>query len=371
MSNPNNIQNRFRFFTFYKWGAMACLGLSIIFLFVGIAQSASGGSVIDPIKPDFSNLSADNPVSINLQEAENIGVEYVEKTSRRSTNTYNYFVIKTQDRKFILETDDKDEVKKGASINIKSKISPITAENQSNIKTLATKNIANENAKLGEDELLDIKFVTHYTESDRLGSDYWGWMAFGVLLFAALVLGIRYWWDKRNYTIAIQDIRQISADYHSPNQALAQNYQYPENSNRYGGSNQTFLESNSPISNENDYQNSYQNNYQNNRQSSYRESPVFNPDPNYGTFKSPDRQNKTKKTTYVLSAIFLGIFGVHHFYEQKVVFGLLHLSWLFCMIIPLFALNQLSGFFLLAFVLLPITLLVSIIQALVRLFSKE
>jgi len=347
MSEPAKINNKFRYFTFYKWGAIACFLLSIIFLFAGISQSAGGGSVIDTLKPDFSNLSKEKPASIVLQEAENIGVEYTAKTGRRSTTTYNYFVIKTHNKKLILETEDKDKVKKGVSINIQDSISATTAENQKNIKTLAIKNNVNENTKIGEQELLDIKFVQHYTDSDKLGSDYWGWIAFAIFFVCTLVFGIRYWWDKRNYIIAMEDIRQNSSFSQNINQPTKLNQQQPE----YNNQNTNFTNTDTPTNNQNSYQN----------------IPVSTP---IYTSNSSYNQPKSNKTTYILLAIFLGIFGVHHFYNHKIIFGFLHLIWLVCFIIPFFAMEQLALIFLLSFILLPITFVVSLIQALVKGLSK-
>ncbi len=357
MLNSTKIKNKFRYFTFYKWGAIACFLLSIVFLFVGMSQSATGGSIIDTLKPDFGNLSKEKPVSVVLQEAENIGVEYTAQTGRRSTTTYNYFVIKTHNKKLILETKDKDEVGKGLNINIQDKISAITAENQNNLKTLAIKNNASENTKLSEQELLDIKFVQHYTDSDKLGSDYWGWIAFAVFLVCAVVFSIRYWWDKRNYRIAMEDIKEysqnISQTSNTNRQESAENNK--ANWQKNGGNEQDF---NFP--NTNNSPNNYQNNYQNIPVS----TPFYSSNSRYG-------EPKSGKTTYILLAIFLGIFGVHHFYSHKILFGFLHLTWLVCFIIPFFAMEQLALIFLLSIILLPITFVVSLVQALVKGLSKN
>ena len=387
------IKNKFRYFTVYKWGAITCFLLSIVFLFVGITQSMSGGSVIDALKPDFGNLSKDKPVSVVLQEAENIGVEYTARTGRRSTTTYNYFVIKTHDKKLILETDDKNDVKKSANINIKINISATTAENQNNIKTLAVKNI-NENTKLSEQELLDIKFVTHYTDSDKLGSDYWGWIAFVVFLVCTGVFGIRYWWDRRNYKIAMEDIKESASFGQNNNQKTnylqeleknSRNYQENNankpNSNFGNNENNNFLRNSSNknteqnnlpnLSNNKNYE---QNNLPNNNHQNYtsQNSNYSNYDQNsFSSNNFPQNQTKSGKITYILLAIFLGIFGVHHFYNHKILFGFLHLIWLICFVIPFFAIEQLALIFLLSFVLLAITFVASLVQALARSLSKE
>jgi TM2 domain-containing membrane protein YozV len=349
MSDLDQIKNKFRFFTFYKWAAIACFFLSIIFLFFGITQSISGGSAIDSLKSDFSNLSKDKPTSVILQEAENIGVEYTARTGRRSTITYYYFVIKTHDKKLILETKDKDDIKKGATINIKNAISATTAENQKNIKTLAVKNNANENTKISEQELLDIKFVKHYTDGDKFASDYWGWIVFAIFLVCTIVFGIRYLWDKRNYTIAIEDIKQASFSAQNTNQTTSTNHPQPEDNIQ----NQVFSNTNYTSTN---------------NQSSYQSSPVSTP---VDSSNYQYNQTKSNKTVYILLAVFLGIFGVHHFYNHKIIFGFLHLIWLFCLIISLFAIEQLAIIFLLSFILLPITFVASLIQALVKGLSKE
>ena len=194
---------------------------------------------------------------------------------------------------------------------------------------------------------MNIKLVAHYTDSDKLGSDYWGWIASAVFFVSTMVLGIRYWWERRNYKTAIEDIQETTPIRQNNNQAINENPKDEIQNNNLPNAN------NSPI--DNPTVNSVS-------------TPVNIPNSNNN---SSQNQLKLSKTTYILLAVFLGIFGVHHFYNHKIIFGFLHLIWLICFIIPFFAMEQLALIFLLSFVLLPITFIVGLVQALVKGLSKE
>ena len=330
-----NSKPKTKFSSLNKWGAIVCTIIATIFLFVGVSQLASGPSKIEPLRSDFSNLASADAASVKLDNVANIGIELSSK-SRRSTTTYYYFLASVENQKIIIETTSKNDIKYGAEINVSDNISSKTTENLSNIKTLAQENIADKTLKLSSDEVQNIKIVKHFTDSDKFFGDYWAWIIFVIFAIIAVANFVKHNRNRQIAELEEADESSIEAD-NSQNLSTTKSV-----ASEWGINSEHFLN---------------------------KKNHTQNQDPIALRQEAP-----TSIVVYIFLAVFLGVFGVHQFYNRKIVLGLLHILWLPLIILPLIFIqfeNAIGIFYVIGLFAAPISMIAAWIQAILRLFKKN
>jgi TM2 domain-containing membrane protein YozV len=329
--------------------------VTIVFLIIGIYQSIKGPTTIELLKSDFSNFSNDIPTDTVLDSSKDSGLEYTVSSGRRSTTTYYYMLVKTQGKKLILETTDRDELKAGERVAIKGDVSSKTEDNLENIRKITSRNIVDGDLRLSEDEARDVKVLKHFSEGDKSTADYWGWYGFAIAGIIGAGYYIPYFFENKKYQQYLDHVDEI----HKVN---IRNQETHHSTNLDDGTK----------------------NLQNESEFTQKPQSAEPPKPHHHTVEiekntnpidseiiSAKKSQHTSKSTYAILAILFGVLGLHQFYNGKIWFGFLHLIWLPLTIIAIISPQQLGGFLLLAILIFPISALVGIIMGIVRLVSKE
>lgn len=324
------------------------LFLSVIFFGVSVSQALATPTLVLPLKADFSNLSETAPTSLKLDKVMDIGIT-LNTASGRSSTTYYYYLVRFGETKVIIETTSKSDLVSGNQINVTSDISSKTEDNLQNITTLADTKASGSDLKLSANEFNSIRVIKHFSGSDEFFAKYWGFVGFTIFFLAT----IAYYIKHKSYLKA--ELGKVAESQNAPFETTQ-----TQNVNKFPSESGIGTESQN-LGSENISSSNLNQNASAVAQSSAQ--TVVSPEPEY--------KPNSKPMVYVLLAVFLGIFGVHHFYNQKILYGFLHLIWVIALIAFFFSPENLSWLAIVAFVGFFVTLFASIIQALMRAFSRR